>query len=256
MSEETRNCYDRFAPNYHLMFEDWEASMARQAAALGPILERACGESRTLRILDCACGIGTQALGLAKRGHRITGCDLSPAAVGRARAEARNRGLEMQLFVADMRDLAPIPDREFDAVVCLDNALPHLDGREQLLRAAGQIRMKLPEGGTFLASIRDYDHLVLERPVVHGPAFFSDQGRRRMVHQVWDWIDDRRYTFHLYITRQTDAGWDSHHCAATYCAVLRDELTEVLGDAGFTGVRWLFPAESGFYQPLLLAKAG
>lgn len=41
--------------------------MARQAAAIGSILERECGPAVSTTVLDCACGIGTQALGLAKR---------------------------------------------------------------------------------------------------------------------------------------------------------------------------------------------
>jgi glycine/sarcosine N-methyltransferase len=159
--------------------------------------------SQSLRILDCACGIGTQALGLAKRGHMITGCDLSPAAIGRAREEASNRGLSIPLFVADMLDLTRIPENEFDAVVCLDNSLPHLESDEALLQATRQIRMKLRVDGTFIASVRDYDRdLAQEKPVIQGPSFYFDAGRRRIVHQVWDWIDDRRYTFHLYITRE------------------------------------------------------
>lgn len=233
MAEEVQFCYDQLANHFHLIFEDWEASMTRQAAALGPIIERESGEPRALRILDCACGIGTQSLGLAKRGHRVTGCDLSPAAVARAGAEARRRGLDLRLFQADMRDLSVVPEEDFDAVVCLDNALPHLDGHEQLLEAVTQIRRKLRPGGLFMTSIRDYDRLVQEMPVVHGPAFFGDGGRRRIVHQVWDWIDDRRYTFHLYITRQTPGGWESHHFASNYRAVLRDDLTSVLESAGF-----------------------
>jgi hypothetical protein len=32
--------YDAFAANYHLLFEDWEASIVRQAAAIASILER------------------------------------------------------------------------------------------------------------------------------------------------------------------------------------------------------------------------
>jgi hypothetical protein len=71
---------------------------------------------------------------------------------------------------------------------------------------------------------------------------------------VWDWVDDRRYTFHLYITREILAGWESQHYVSTYRALLRAEMTSVLEQAGFIGARWLFPAESGFYQPIVLAK--
>jgi len=247
--------YDELAGSYHLMFEDWEASMARQAAVLGPILERECGPATQLRILDCACGIGTQALGLAKLGFRVTGSDVSPRAIERARSEAAERGLDLSLYVADIRQLRRVPAAGFDAVICMDNALPHLSCDEHLMEAAAQIRSKLRTSGVFVASIRDYDRLIEERPVVQGPAFFAGAGRRRIVFQLWDWTDERRYTFHLYITRDTPTGWQTHHGASTYRAVLRDELTKILEGAGFVNVRWLLPAESGFYQPLVLATA-
>ena len=66
--------YDELAACYHLIFENWDASIARQAAILGPLIESACAK-KPLRILDAACGIGTQAIGLAMRGHAVTGSE-------------------------------------------------------------------------------------------------------------------------------------------------------------------------------------
>ncbi|HEY1339065.1 MAG TPA: class I SAM-dependent methyltransferase [Bryobacteraceae bacterium] len=257
MAEKVGGFYDEFAAHFHLIFEDWEASMARQAAALGPLLERECGgPAGSLRVLDCACGIGTQALGLAKRGFRVTGSDLSSGAVARAREEAAIRGLDIPLYVADLRDLSGVPDTGFDAAIAMDNALPHLDSDDELAQAARQVRGKLRAGGIFAASIRDYDSLIVERPKAHGPGFLSDGGRRRITFQIWDWMDERRYTFHLYITRETAAGWKTFHGASVYRAVLQGELKRILESAGFVDVRWLMPAESGFYQPMALARAG
>src|SRR5258705_10787512 len=105
MRRAVADFYDQLAGNYHLMFEDWEASMARQAAALGPILERECGPASSVRILDCACGIGTQALGLAKRGFRVTGTDVSSRSIERAYTEVSTRGLDLSRYVADIREL-------------------------------------------------------------------------------------------------------------------------------------------------------
>jgi glycine/sarcosine N-methyltransferase len=255
MAEGAKHFYDRLASNYHLIFEDWDASIKRQAATLGAILERECGAPSALRILDCACGIGTQALGLAGLGFKVTASDLSPASVERTRTEAAKRGLNVQLFVADMLDLTAIPDTDFDAVLCMDNALPHLESDEELLQASTQIRRKLRAGAIFIGSIRDYDSLVQQRPVVQGPAFYSDQGSRRIVHQVWDWIDERRYAFHLYITREVQGAWETQHYVSNYRAVLREEVIRILQAAGFVSCRWILPAESGFYQPIVLAKA-
>ena len=256
MADQVRACYDELATNYHLLFADWNTAIARQAAIIGRLLEQEISRSSNLKILDCACGIGTQTLGLAQRGHQLTGCDLSRAAVERARREASARGLNIQFTVVDMLDLRPIPENGFDAIVCLDNALPHLESFEQLCQATTGMRRKLHGGGILIASIRDYDRLVQERPAVHEPAFYLDEGQRRIVHQVWDWTDHLRYTFHLYITREVATGWESYHYASTYRALLRNELTTAIEAAGFTAPRWIFPAESGFYQPILIAKAG
>ncbi|HET7871384.1 MAG TPA: class I SAM-dependent methyltransferase, partial [Terriglobales bacterium] len=89
----------------------------------------------TARVLDCACGIGTQALGLAQKGFRVHGCDISSRAVERARLEASRKGLDAQFSVANMLDLSSLVDSTFDAVMCMDNSLPHLESVEQLSQA-------------------------------------------------------------------------------------------------------------------------
>jgi glycine/sarcosine N-methyltransferase len=254
MAGDAKSCYDDLADHYHLIFENWDASIARQAEALRLIVERECGPAGTLRVLDCACGIGTQALGLAKLGFRVTASDCSPRVVARVRAEALQRGLDVHSHVADIRDLSVVPEADFDVVICMDNALPHLENTEEVVRALREMRKKLWPGGLLMASIRDYDHLIQEKPVVQGPAFYSDEGQRRIVFQVWDWLDDRRYVFHLYITRETATDWSTVHAAAAYRSLTRHELTTALTDACFKNVRWLSSAESGFYQPIVLAE--
>ena len=246
--------YDEFASHYHLIFENWEASMTRQAAAISSILQRETGRAQ-VTILDCACGIGTQSLGLAKLGYQITGSDLSTGAVQRARAEAATRGLNVPLYVADMRALDKLPIGGFEAVISMDNALAHFLSDADLGEAARQMRAKLRVGGTLLISIRDYDELVRDRPAVQGPAFYSDAGQRRIVFQIWDWEDARRYAFHLYITCETPSGWSNFHGSSVYRAVLREEITAIFASSGFANLRWQFPDESGFYQPVLAATA-
>src|SRR5882724_4441629 len=107
---------------------------------------------------------------------------------------------------------------------------------------------KLKPGGVFVATIRDFDEALRLHPMAQPPAFMMDGPRRRIVHQVWDWIDDRTYAFHFYITRETDAGWECNHYAPNYRALLRTEFTGILGNAGFEDIQWLMPAETGFYQ--------
>jgi len=252
MSESVEGFYDDLSSHYHLMFEDWDAAIARQAGVLGPLIERYTGKMPA-RILDCACGIGTQALGLAERGHFLVGSDLSSLAIERAKREAQLRGLNIPFHVADMRDLSDLPDSGFDAVLIGDNALPHLMTQPKLKQALSTIATKLAESGVILATIRDYDALRVNRPSMQPPAFYARDGKTRFVHQVWQWEDDR-YIFHVYITLQTNIGWTVKHFASRYRALLRSELNEALEAAGFIDIEWLSTYVTSFYQPIAVAR--
>ena len=98
--------YDRMASLYHLIFQNWNDSIERQAAQLTSIIQERWGAgSKT--ILDVSCGIGTQAIGLAQRGFSVTASDLSGGAISRAKAEAQRRGVEIGFSLCDMRPLTP-----------------------------------------------------------------------------------------------------------------------------------------------------
>ena len=252
MTDNIVEFYEPLAEVYHLIFEDWDASIARQAGVVDQLLRAEFG-ARPLRVLDCACGIGTQAIGLAQLGHQITASDVCGKAVERARTEAQERGLAITFHVSDMTSMADVAEADFDVVVALDNALPHLE-KDQLRAAVEAMRGKLRDSGVMLASIRDYDRLIVERPTVQGPAFYGCELDRRIVHQVWDWIAEDRYRLHMYITAKQGREWRAHHFVGEYRAVLRSELAGVLNEAGFSAIHWLAPDESGFYQPMVMAR--
>jgi len=252
MANQVFDFYEALADYYHLIFEDWDRSIRQQAGVLDSLISREL-PGRPLNVLDCACGIGTQALGLAALGHRVVASDLSRAAVGRAQKEARIRALDIDFYVADMTTLIDIPDTRFDVVAALDNALPHLTP-DQLTKAVKAMASKLNHGGLFIASIRDYDLLLQHRPTMQEPVFLGGDGTRRIVHQVWDWIETAKYKLHLYITIEADEEWRTHHFISEYRCFKRQELSDVLRSIGFHEPIWLMPVESGYYQPVVLAR--
>jgi hypothetical protein len=73
--------------------------------------------------------------------------------------------------------------------------------------AFAAMRKRLRSGGTLLISMRDYGSLIAQRAPSTLPAFYRDNQSRRIVHQVWDWLDDRRYVLHLFITMEKPDGW-------------------------------------------------
>ncbi|HUH62972.1 MAG TPA: class I SAM-dependent methyltransferase [Terracidiphilus sp.] len=252
MAHKILDFYDPLAEHYHLIFDDWEKSIERQAIAYNRLIASTLPQP-SLKILDCSCGIGTQSIGLARMGHRVVASDLSPMAVARASREAENRRLKMNFCVSDLTSLAEIEDRDFDVVATLDNALPHLEAPD-VRRAVCAMASKLRPGGLLMASIRDYDALMVERPTVLGPTFYGSEQDRRIVLQVWDWISESRYTLHLYITVRSETGWTSYHFVSEYRCMLRNELSGALSAAELEETRWLMPAETGLYLPVVLAR--
>ena len=253
---ETAAFYDDLAERYHMIFGDWDAAVRRQGEALGRLIRAEMGPG-PLSLLDCSAGIGTQAIGLALRGYAVHATDVSPRAIERARREADRFGVSMTFGVADFRTLNEQEAGAFDVVISCDNALPHLQSEEDLMLAARSIRSRLADGGLFLASIRDYDRVLRERPAATTPAVFDTPEGRRIYFQVWDWADDgRTYTVNLFLVDESGGVWETHHHETRYRAVLREELAQILREAGFREVVWRMPDESGYYQPIVTARRG
>ena len=64
--------------------------------------------------MDLGCGHGRLANGLAKRGANVTGIDILPLFLDRARADAARAGVTVDYRNGDMRELADLGP--FDAV--------------------------------------------------------------------------------------------------------------------------------------------
>lgn len=108
-------------------------------------VERHLGLAPGARVIDVPCGSGRHALALAGRGHRVVGVDISAEAIGYARRAAARADLDVDLVVAEMRDIPR--DGSFDAAVCLGNSFGYLDLaglREFVAALAGAVR---PGGG-------------------------------------------------------------------------------------------------------------
>lgn len=254
MPAEPHAFYEDLAGDYHLMFADWWGSATRQGQVLGTLLA-GYGVEPPASVLDCTCGIGTQALPLAARGYRVVGADVSAASVARARSVAVDRGIPIELVTADVRRLGDAVGGRFDAVISFDNSLPHLLTDADLAAALTSARERLRPGGRFAASIRDYDALVRDRVTGVMPAFLDVDGETRIVGQAWQWDEEMRTVrIHVFILRAHDDEWRSPVRVTTYRALRRAELTAALAGAGFRDVEWIEPSPAGYYQPVVTAR--
>jgi glycine/sarcosine N-methyltransferase len=250
------DAYAGLAEHYHLIYDDWHAAMRRQAAAIDGVVRGILGAGDH-SVLDCSCGIGTQALGLAQLGYRVHGTDLSGAEIARARREAAALGVDATFAVADMRALAEDVGGTYDVVLSADNAIAHLLTEVELEAAFSGMRASLRAGGVLVVSVRDYDATLIERPHVGRPSVFDGPDGRRIRLSVFDW-DERADTYRtsIFLTRQVGEGWATVHWSADSRAWRRAQVDAALRTAGVVDVRWWTPEQTGFFQQLVTATHG
>ncbi|MDQ8020659.1 MAG: class I SAM-dependent methyltransferase [Moraxellaceae bacterium] len=241
--------YDRLSPWYHLLFPDWDASIQRQGEVLGEVIARRWG-LRDGRVLDVACGIGTQSLALAQRGFTLTASDLSATEVERARHEAAQRGLPIGFAVADMRAVHATHGSGFDLVICCDNSLPHLLTDADILLALRQMHACLHPGGGLLLTVRDYALEPRGRGIVKPYGVRDEDGRRQLMLQVWDFdASGTHYDFAMYcIDDDGSQQARTEVMRSRYYAIGVDALLALMREAGFTDVAQV---DSDYYQPVL-----
>lgn len=247
----TQTFYDNLAAHYDKLFLNWGEATREQAVILDRIFADN-GFDRSAKVLDCACGIGTQSVGLAAIGYDMTGSDISDAELREAKKRAAQYGVDIRFEHADFCALSDTFEHKFDIVIAMDNALPHMLTQTDLEAAVSSIINRTKDGGIFVASIRDYDALLQTKPPYSPPYIHETEQGRRVSFQTWKWLGDNYRLTQYIIDDQGSLGVSKFECE--YRATRRQELTDMLISNGCRSVVWLFPEQTGFYQPIVVAK--
>ena len=108
----------QFGPDIYAAWRRSSLGEITEALELRLILGMA-GKLEGLSVLDVGCGDGRLALAIARHGAaRVSGCDLDPRMVTRARAQAVICTAYINLAVARSQAL-PYADHSFDVVTCI-----------------------------------------------------------------------------------------------------------------------------------------
>jgi glycine/sarcosine N-methyltransferase len=245
--------YERLSDNYHLISIGWPDAVRLQGQIIDEVLTRHLKLPGPLTILDCSCGIGTQALGLALQSHKVTGSDISQKEIERAQKAAREFEVDATFEVADMKNLKW--KNRFDAAISFDNSIAHLTEDADLVAAFRSMKSTLRKNGSILVSLRDYDQLAKERPTGMLPKRIKDQFGDRVYLQTWEWDKDAKfYDMSLFVLKNSGQKWESEPIVTKMRAYRHSEVDAALSTAGFTEIRWLLPDETGYYQPIVSAR--
>jgi SAM-dependent methyltransferase len=142
-------------------------------------------------VLDAGCGTGEHALLAAARGADVVGVDISPVAIGRARAKAAERGVTARFEVGDVLQLGPLglavssirgALTAFDTVI--DSGVFHVFDDSDRVRYVSSLASALRPGGTcYLMCFSD------RQPGDAGPRRVSQDELRAAFTDGWS-VDD------------------------------------------------------------------
>ena len=119
-----------------------------------------------------------------------------------------------------------------DVVITFDNALPHLVAPVDLTAALRSLHRVLRGSGLLLASIRDYDALLISRPAGETPRMLA-----RWASGAWSprpcsgEMIEPIYRLHQFVLAEHPGGeWSVRHLETRYRALLRSDLAAVAED--------------------------
>ena len=108
---------------------------------------RFAGVRASMRVLDVGCGTGVVAITAARLGAQVTGVDLTPQLLERARQNSTTVGVSVDWRDGDVEDL-PFADAEFDVVI---SQFAHMFAPRAEMALSEMLRVLKP-GGTIAFS--------------------------------------------------------------------------------------------------------
>jgi 2-polyprenyl-3-methyl-5-hydroxy-6-metoxy-1,4-benzoquinol methylase len=112
-------------------------------------IEKEINHNKNFKILDIGCGTGRHAIELAKRGYNVTGIDLSESMIEKAKEKARISGLDVDLQVADARNLH-FEDQFNLAIMICEGAFPLMETDEMNFEILKNAAKALNTGGKLI----------------------------------------------------------------------------------------------------------
>lgn len=149
--------YDELAEVYEWLISDAKLTPAEFAAAFDDDIRLLPPGAH---VLDCSCGTGHLAVGLAGLGMRVVATDASAAMVRRTEALAEEFAVSVRTVRADWRELTDhLEDASFDMVFCVGNSLHHAEGAAGRLAALEAMSRLLRPGGRLVLTSRTWERV-------------------------------------------------------------------------------------------------
>ncbi len=202
-------------------------------------------------VLDCACGIGADAMALARKGFVVTACDGSQAMVAETRRRSERYGIAMTVSRAQWQDLPNRVPGPFELVLCLGNSIVHAETRTNRVAALAGMRKVLSPAGTLIVDSRNWELLYNSRPrIVPARQVIERKGLRCSSLYIWTIPEDFESpcTAEIVLLFEDAEGRTSYRRhVIDFVPFHHGDLTDDIRAAGFTIRGDSYRADNNFY---------
>jgi SAM-dependent methyltransferase len=147
--------YDALAEVYEWLISDAKLTPASFAASFDDVLSLLPSNAH---VLDCSCGTGQLAVGLAGLGMQVVATDASEAMVRRTAELSEEFRASVRTARADWQELRDhFDDDTFDMVFCVGNSLHHAVGARGRVAALESMSRLLRRGGRLVLTSRNWE---------------------------------------------------------------------------------------------------
>jgi glycine/sarcosine N-methyltransferase len=183
--------YGDLAHDYEWLFPDKTVGRLGELGATSPgnqpLLEAAVKAlGLGTPVLDSSCGIGADAMALARKGLAVTASDGSQAMVAETRRRSEQYGIAMTVSQSQWHDLPDRAPGPFELVLCLGNSIVHTETRTNRVAALEDMRKVLSPAGTLIVDSRNWELMYSSRPrIVPARQVIERKGLRCSSLYIW-----------------------------------------------------------------------
>lgn len=210
---------------------------AAEVNYLHGLLQRFSGQP-VRRVLDIACGTGSHAIELERLGYDVVGSDLSQDMLSRARQKARETGSKIRFEQQDMRSL-DVATRPFDAVLCLFDAIGHVETTAAIKQTFRAVHRHLGEGGLFVLEFWHAAAMAGRHDPQRVRKFSTERGEvLRLSSTTVDLASQCATVEHAIYDLRSDGTYQTAVERQTNRFFSLQEMSELLDDCGFDMVKY------------------
>ena len=141
------------------------------------------------RIHDVSCGNGIQAIALGQAGYHISASDVSSEMIGLAQKNADDRGLQMDFFQSDWREIPAIPEVRYGLLLCVGNSICHAAGKSDRTSVLCNFYEMLEKGGALILDSRNWELLIRENETYNVLPNRSYRGKNYIPVYLWQTME-------------------------------------------------------------------